>query len=84
MLANSKIARQIDSKAFNPDYTFTSSVEQFSLGEVAAPIIAFGDLQSMTVNRTLVEYFFGMFRTSIDVCCGLDLKSYYRKRTPSH
>ncbi|EIT75557.1 hypothetical protein BDV35DRAFT_383487 [Aspergillus flavus] len=58
MLANSKLARQISSKAYNPTYTFTSSMEQFSLGEVAAPIIAFGDIQNGKVNRTLVEYFF--------------------------
>ncbi|KAB8078734.1 hypothetical protein BDV29DRAFT_187646 [Aspergillus leporis] len=58
MLANSKLARQIDSKAYNPTYTFTSTMEQFSLGEIAAPIIAFGDMQNGKVNRTLVEYFF--------------------------
>lgn len=59
MLANSKLARQITSRAFNPDYTFTSTVEAFSLGELAAPIIAFGDMDAGLVNRTLVEYFFG-------------------------
>ncbi|KAK7742417.1 hypothetical protein SLS62_010725 [Diatrype stigma] len=58
MLANSKLARQITSRAFNPNYTFTSSIENFSLGELAAPIIAFGDLQTGLVNRTLVEYLF--------------------------
>ncbi|XXH01722.1 hypothetical protein Hte_008083 [Hypoxylon texense] len=58
MLANGKVARQVSSKAFNPNYTFTSTMEQFSLGEVAAPIVAFGDLDAATVNRTLVEYFF--------------------------
>ncbi|KAI2768199.1 hypothetical protein F4815DRAFT_498181 [Daldinia loculata] len=58
MLANGKVARQLSSKAFNPNYTFTSTVESFSLGEVSAPIIAFGDLEAVTVNRTLVEYFF--------------------------
>ncbi|KAI0122365.1 Cloroperoxidase [Daldinia grandis] len=58
MLANGKIARQLSSKAFNPNYTFTSTAESFSLGEVSAPIIAFGDLEAATVNRTLVEYFF--------------------------
>ncbi|KAI2631461.1 Cloroperoxidase [Hypomontagnella submonticulosa] len=58
MLANSKLARQLNSKAFNPNYTFTATVESFSLGEVSAPIVAFGDLQAATVNRTLVEYFF--------------------------
>ncbi|KAL3482132.1 Chloroperoxidase [Aspergillus californicus] len=58
MLANSKIARQITSKAFNPTYTFTETTEQFSLGEVAAPIIVFGDMEGGTVERDLVVYFF--------------------------
>ncbi|CAG8390883.1 unnamed protein product [Penicillium salamii] len=62
MLANSKIARQINSKAYNPNYKFTSKTEQFSLGEVAAPVIAFGNTQSGEVNRTLVEYFFGLYQ----------------------
>lgn len=61
MLANSKLARQVTSRAFNPEYTFTASTEQFSLGEVSAPIIAFGDLQKGTVERDLVEYFFGEY-----------------------
>lgn len=59
MLANSKLARQIESRAFNPTYTFTSDMEDFSIGEVAAPIIAFGDVETGTVDRELVEYFFG-------------------------
>ncbi|KAF1978147.1 Cloroperoxidase [Bimuria novae-zelandiae CBS 107.79] len=58
MLANSKIYRQIESKAFNPDYTFTATAEQFSLGEVAAPVIAFGDMEAFTVFRDLMENFF--------------------------
>jgi len=58
MLANSKLARQITSRAFNPTYVFTSRTEEFSLGEVAAPVIAFGDLDQVTVNRSLIEYFF--------------------------
>ncbi|KAJ0310386.1 hypothetical protein COL516b_002187 [Colletotrichum fioriniae] len=57
-LANSKLARQVTSRAFNPNYTFTATVENFSLGEVAAPIIVFGDMAAGTVNKTLVEYFF--------------------------
>ncbi|KAI0886753.1 Cloroperoxidase [Annulohypoxylon maeteangense] len=56
MLANSKIARQVTSKAFNPNYTFTATMNDFSLGEVIAPFVAFGDLQAAKVNRTLVEY----------------------------
>ncbi|KAI4933280.1 hypothetical protein J4E85_003685 [Alternaria conjuncta] len=55
MLANSKIFRQLESRATNPNYTFTASTEEFSLGEVAAPIIAFGSLDEGTVNRTLME-----------------------------
>jgi hypothetical protein len=59
MLANSKIARQVESRAFNPKYTFTAKTEEFSLGEVAAPIIVFGDMDEGTVERGLMEYFFG-------------------------
>ncbi|GAP88269.1 putative peroxidase family 2 [Rosellinia necatrix] len=58
MLANSKVGRQLSSKAFNPTYRFTLLTEEFSLGEVVAPVIAFGDILTVTVNRTLVEYFF--------------------------
>lgn len=46
--------------ASNPIYIITSKTEEFSLGEVAAPVIAFGDIQHGTVNRSLVEYFFGI------------------------
>lgn len=59
MLANGKIARQVTSRATNPTYTFDEDMQQHSLGEVAAPIIVFGDLTTATVNRSLVEYFFG-------------------------
>ncbi|KAI1636249.1 Chloroperoxidase [Biscogniauxia mediterranea] len=58
MLANGKLFRQIESRSANPNYTFTATTEAFSLGEVSAPIIAFGDMDAGTVNRTLVEYFF--------------------------
>lgn len=57
-LAHSKIYRQIESRSSNPKYTFTPSTEEFSLGEVAAPIIAFGDMTSGTVRRDMVEFFF--------------------------
>ncbi|KAI9170791.1 Peroxidase, family 2-domain-containing protein [Paramyrothecium foliicola] len=58
MLAMSKLARQVTSKAFNPTYTFTESTERFSEGEVAAPVIAFGNTEDVTVDKALVEYFF--------------------------
>jgi hypothetical protein len=59
MLANSKLFRQLESRALNPEYKFTAETEEFSLGEVAAPVIAFGSLESGEVSRTLVTYFFG-------------------------
>ncbi|OBT76930.1 hypothetical protein VF21_04139 [Pseudogymnoascus sp. 05NY08] len=58
MLANGKLARQLASKAKNPEYTFTEHTEQFSLGEVGAPIIVFGDLESATVEKKLIDFFF--------------------------
>ncbi|KAL6850734.1 hypothetical protein ACO1O0_007859 [Amphichorda felina] len=67
MLANSKLARQIESRAFNPTYTFTKDTENFSLGEIAAPIIVFGDTDLGQVNRTLVEYFFVNERLPIEM-----------------
>lgn len=57
-LAMSKLARQVTSKTLNPEYTFTTTTEQFSLGEVAAPIIVFGDHATSTVNKSIVEFFF--------------------------
>ncbi|KAI5919028.1 Chloroperoxidase [Camillea tinctor] len=58
MLANGKLFRQIESRSTNPEYTFTATTEAFSLGEVAAPIIVFGEIEGGTVNRSFVEYFF--------------------------
>ncbi|KAM3547786.1 hypothetical protein ARSEF4850_009804 [Beauveria asiatica] len=59
MLANSKLARQLESRRDNPEYRFTASTEEFSLGELAASVIAFGNLCSGEVSRSLVTYFFG-------------------------
>ncbi|KAH8648334.1 Chloroperoxidase [Tricladium varicosporioides] len=58
MLANAKVARQVESRAFNPNYTFSTTTEQFSLGELAAPILIFGDITAGTVKSNLVTYFF--------------------------
>lgn len=66
-LAHSKIFRQLVSRASSPDYTFSASTEEFSLGEVAAPIIVFGDTKAGTVAKELVVYFFGK--------CNVDLVS---------
>jgi len=60
-IANAKLLRMVQSRATNPEYAFTAHTEQFSLGEMAAPFIAFGDLDTVLVNRSLVEYFFGQF-----------------------
>ncbi|KAF7879209.1 hypothetical protein EAF04_000407 [Stromatinia cepivora] len=54
-LIDGKLFRQIVSRSTNPNYTFTSTTQAFSLGEMAAPIIAFGDKDAVTANRTLVE-----------------------------
>ena len=59
MLSNGKLARMLQSKATNPEYRFTETVEHFSIGEILAPVVVFGDRESVTVNKTLVEYFFG-------------------------
>lgn len=87
-LANSKLARQIDSRAFNPSYTFTATMEQFSLGELAAPIIAFGDSEAGTADRALVEYFFGAsclwMRSSGRLLLHIADTFYRRKRAPTH
>lgn len=59
MLANSKIARQVESRAYNPTYTFSEKTDMASYLEVAAPIVVFGDSSAGTVDRDLVEYMFG-------------------------
>ncbi len=61
MLANSKLARQIHSKAFNPTYTYPQTTEETSYNEAGFPIIAFGNMEEGTVRRDWVEYWFGMF-----------------------
>lgn len=48
-------------QASNPEYNFSSSVENFSIGEILAPFVVFGDRDAVEVNRTWVEFFFGMF-----------------------
>jgi hypothetical protein len=53
----------VQSRAMNPNYTFSASTEEFSLGELIAPIIAFGSIEDVTVKRTLMEYFFGKSTT---------------------
>ncbi|PVI01537.1 Cloroperoxidase [Periconia macrospinosa] len=58
MIANSKLFQQIESRATNPTYRFTNATESFSLGEMAAPFIVFGDINTVTVEKSLVEYFF--------------------------
>jgi hypothetical protein len=57
VLANSKIARQWESRAWIPDYTFTPNTGGFSLNELAAQIIVFGDMDEGTVERGVVAQF---------------------------
>ncbi|EHL03756.1 putative sterigmatocystin biosynthesis peroxidase stcC [Glarea lozoyensis 74030] len=56
MIADAKVFRQVISRSTNPDYSFSASVENFSLGEMAAPFLALGDKTNGLVNRTLVEF----------------------------
>lgn len=58
-IGNSKLARMLESKATNPEYRFTNTTEAFSIGEMLAPFVAFGDPETVTVARHLVVYFFG-------------------------
>jgi hypothetical protein len=51
-------AKQLERRASNPNYTLSASTEEFSLGEVSAPIIVFGDMTAGTVDRTLMQYLF--------------------------
>ena len=64
-MANSKLARQIESRAFNPNYTFPTMTNEASLLELAAPICAFGDPNAGTVDKRLVEYFFGKWNSPL-------------------
>ena len=63
-LTKSKVLRQIYSRATNPEYWFTQTVEAFSAGEVAAPAIVFGDMEAAPVSREWVEFYFDNFSTS--------------------
>lgn len=46
-------------QAGNPEYNFSSSVENFSIGEILAPFIVFGDRDAVTVEKEKVLFFFG-------------------------
>jgi hypothetical protein len=58
-LANGKVYRQLISRSTNPNYRFTATIDQFSVGEVAAPLIVFGDHETATVKRELIVYMIG-------------------------
>ena len=75
MVANSKLFRQVESKAYNANYTFTTKTNEAALLEAAAPFLAFGDAVAGTARRDFVEYFFGEWDTLhspasslLDVC----------------
>ncbi|KAI7259026.1 hypothetical protein KC343_g9341 [Hortaea werneckii] len=66
-IANSKLARMLQSKATNPEYRFTNTTESFSIGEILAPFIAFGDAKNATVRRDLTVYFFEFERLPVEL-----------------
>lgn len=67
MIANSKIARQIQSKAFNPTYYFPERIEALALGEMAAPFVTLGDKENVLMDRAMFEYLFGMWHFNMNM-----------------
>ncbi|KAG8628359.1 hypothetical protein KVT40_004232 [Elsinoe batatas] len=57
-MANSRLYRQVLSKAYNPTYLFDAKTEGLSLGEGASAFLAFGDLDNITVRKDWTEYLF--------------------------
>ncbi|PSK45369.1 hypothetical protein B9Z65_2509 [Elsinoe australis] len=66
-LANARMFRMLQSKAFNPTYKFTNVTEGFSVGELLAPVVAFGDKRAVTTPRALVNYFFENERLPVEL-----------------
>ncbi|KAI9048872.1 hypothetical protein LZ554_006728 [Drepanopeziza brunnea f. sp. 'monogermtubi'] len=58
MVANSMDARQLEMKAFNPNFTFTPASERVTFSEMAALFLVFGDIPSGTVSREFVVSWF--------------------------
>jgi hypothetical protein len=56
MIANAILYRQVISRRDNLQYEFGNEVEEFSLGEMAAPFLAFGDRKKGRVRREWVEF----------------------------
>jgi hypothetical protein len=48
-------------KAFNPEYFFTAASQRAVLGELATPVLVFGDIASATVNKELLVSWMGRF-----------------------
>jgi hypothetical protein len=61
MAADARLARVHSSIATNPSYSMSDLGNEFSLGETAAYIIALGDRDDATVQKSFVEYLFGEF-----------------------
>ncbi|KAF2227157.1 Chloroperoxidase [Elsinoe ampelina] len=67
-MANSRLYRQVLSKAYNPTYLFDSKTEGLSLGEGASAFLAFGDLDNITVRKDWTEYLFREFHVTYSKC----------------
>ncbi|KAF2246790.1 Cloroperoxidase [Trematosphaeria pertusa] len=57
-MAYARIARELDSKVFNPEYAFDASREIQAWGESAIFTAALGNIQEGTADKNIVEYFF--------------------------
>ncbi|KAF2728272.1 Cloroperoxidase [Polyplosphaeria fusca] len=57
-MANARIQADVNSKAFNPEYNFTSERQLQAAAEPAAPLLVLGDRKTGYTDRRFVEMFF--------------------------
>ncbi|KAF7522421.1 heme-thiolate peroxidase [Neopestalotiopsis clavispora] len=67
MAADARLARVHSSIATNPSYSMSDLGNEFSLGETAAYIIALGDRDDATVQKSFVEYLFENERLPLEL-----------------
>lgn len=58
MAAEARAARIQSSKLTNPAFEWNENLSSFSLSETASYLVVFGDRESITAPRNLVEYLF--------------------------
>ncbi|KAK3372173.1 Chloroperoxidase [Podospora didyma] len=58
MAANARMARILDSRAINPNYTMSDLGDSFTYGESAAYVAFMGDKNTGTANKSRIEWLF--------------------------